>query len=168
MFAWLLWRLDRLERLHAVARAIISEFGPGAYAEVHRREREAQSDSRARDWRRVAAIVARRMSRPAGFDAAAELPLLSFDSAGEAAPVAPEQSQPFLIQFVCGTPDRNGTKMTEKPIDAADTSAAIVAAANTAWPPQTIGLRIIDRDGREVFAREKTKRIPVENRAPAP
>jgi len=29
MFAWLLWRLDRLERLHAVARAIISEFGPG-------------------------------------------------------------------------------------------------------------------------------------------
>jgi hypothetical protein len=90
MFAWLLWRLDRLERLHAVARAIISEFGPGAYAEVHRREREAQSDSRARDWRRVAAIVARRMSRPAGFDAAAELPLLSFDSAGEAAPVAPD------------------------------------------------------------------------------
>jgi hypothetical protein len=58
--------------------------------------------------------------------------------------------------------------MTEKPIEAADTSAAIVATANTAWPPQTIGLRIIDRDGREVFAREKTKRIPVESRAPAP
>ena len=39
-----------------------------------------------------------------------------------------------------------------------DTSAAIVAAANTEWPPQTIGLRILDREGREVFAREKARR----------
>ena len=33
--------------------------------------------------------------------------------------------------------------------------AAIVAAANTKWPPRTIGLRILDREGREVFARQK-------------
>jgi hypothetical protein len=48
--------------------------------------------------------------------------------------------------------------LTEKQIEAADESAAIVAAANSKWPPQTIGLRILDRDGREVFAREKAKR----------
>jgi len=155
MFAWLLWRLDQLERLHAVARAVISEFGEGAYAEAQRREHEAQSDLKARDWRRVAAIVARRMSRPVSLGAAAEPPLLEFDSTGGATSIAPEQSQPFLIQFVCGKPDHGGTKLTEKPIQAADTSAAIVAAANTAWPPQTIGLRILDGEGREVFAREK-------------
>jgi hypothetical protein len=167
MFAWLLWRLDQLERLHAVARAVISEFGDRAYAEARRREREAQSDSRARDWRRVAAIVARRMSRPAGLNVAAEPPLLEFDSAGGEAPIAPEQSQPFLIQFVCGTPDHDGTNVTERPIQAADTSAAIVAAANTVWPPQTIGLRIFDREGREVFAREKRRKMG-EQQAPTP
>jgi hypothetical protein len=48
--------------------------------------------------------------------------------------------------------------LTEKHIQAADASAAIVAAANTEWPPQTIGLRILDREGREVFAREKAQR----------
>ena len=35
---------------------------------------------------------------------------------------------------------------------------AIVAAANLAWPPRTIGLRILDGEGREVFAREKSDR----------
>jgi hypothetical protein len=48
--------------------------------------------------------------------------------------------------------------LTEKHIEAADTSAAIVAAANTKWPPRTIGLHILDREGREVFAREKANR----------
>ena len=37
-------------------------------------------------------------------------------------------------------------------------SAAIVAAANIAWPPRTIGLRILDNEGREVFARQKADR----------
>ena len=30
--------------------------------------------------------------------------------------------------------------------------------ANVAWPPQTIGLRILDGEGREVFARQKANR----------
>ena len=168
MLSWLLWRLDQLERVHAVARAIIGEFGDEAYAEARRREREAQSDLRARDWRRVAAIVARRTPRRAGLDAAAERPLLEFDSVGGPAPIAPEPSQPFLIQFVCRTPERGATNVTEKPIQAADTSAAIVAAANAAWPPQTIGLRILDREGREVFARAKALPTAGGQEAPAP
>jgi hypothetical protein len=32
----------------------------------------------------------------------------------------------------------------------ADVSAAIIAAASLEWPPRTIRLRILDRDGREV------------------
>jgi hypothetical protein len=168
MFAWLLWRLDQLERLHAVARAMMGEFGDGAYSEARRREREAQSEARARDWRRIASIVARRASRRGSLDAPAELALLSFDSVAGAAPTAPEPSQPFLIQFVCRTPDRGETNVTEQPIQAADTSAAIVAAANTVWPPRTIGLRIFDREGHEVFAREKTRPGAGRQEAPAP
>jgi hypothetical protein len=40
-------------------------------------------------------------------------------------------------------------------VEAADISAAIVAAANLTMPPKTRGLRILDREGREVFARRK-------------
>jgi hypothetical protein len=168
MLSWLLWRLDQLERLHAVAREVIGEFGDGAYAEALRREREAQSELRASDWRRVAAIVARRTAGRAGLSAAVELPLLEFEPARAPTPIAPEPSQPFLIQFVCRTPDRGATSVTEKPIQAADASAAIVAAANAAWPPQTIGLRIFDREGREVFARAKTLPAAGKQEATAP
>ena len=48
--------------------------------------------------------------------------------------------------------------MTEKQIEAPDAPAAIIAAANIKWPPQTIGVRILDREGHEVFARQKARR----------
>jgi hypothetical protein len=155
MLAWLIWRLDQLERLHAVARALMGEFGAEAYAEARRRERDAQSDATTRDWARVAQIVARSRSRREEVTVGQELPTLEIHPAGEPALSGPEQKQPFRIQFVCGTVDRGATNVTEKPIQAADASAAIIAAANTRWPPQTIGLRILDRKGHEVFAREK-------------
>jgi hypothetical protein len=37
-------------------------------------------------------------------------------------------------------------------------SSAIVFAAKLAWPPQTIGLRILDCEGREAFERHKAHR----------
>ena len=64
----------------------------------------------------------------------------------------------FRIQFVCGTVDRGPTNLTEKQIQVADAPAAIIAAANIKWPPQTIGVRILDREGHEVFARQKARR----------
>ena len=60
MLAWLLWRLERMERIRAVASALMREFGDEAYAQARRREREADGDERARDWSRVALVVARR------------------------------------------------------------------------------------------------------------
>ena len=158
MLAWLFWHLERIERIHAVARSLVSELGAEAYAEARRQEREAQNVGAARDWRRVASVVARRMSRRAPVDAAPGPTPLELESAGEPTWMLPEPTQPFLIQFVCGASDRSETNVTERPIQAADASAAIVAAASAAWPPQTIGLRILDREGREVFAREKAKR----------
>jgi hypothetical protein len=46
--------------------------------------------------------------------------------------------------------------LEEVAIEGADVSAAIVTAAKTPWPDRTIALRILDCDGREVFARQKT------------
>jgi len=158
MLEWLFWHLERIERIHGVAGALISEFGVEAYAEARRREREANSAATARDWRRVASVIARRTSKRTALDTATRPTLLEYESVGEPTWVISEQSQPFRIQFVCRTPDHGLTNLTEKHIQAADKSAAIVAAANTEWPPQTIGLRILDREGREVFAREKAKR----------
>jgi hypothetical protein len=158
MLAWLFWHLERIERIHAVAGAAIREFGAEAYAEACRREREANSAGASRDWNRVASVIERRTSKRAALDTATRPPLLEYESIGEPTWIVSEQSQPFRIQFVCRTPDDGPTNMTEKCIQAADESAAIVAAANTEWPPKTIGLRILDREGREVFAREKTKR----------
>jgi len=57
------------------------------------------------------------------------------------------------------TKQEHGPKsLTEVEIQVADVSAAIVAAANIAWPPRTIGLRILDSEGSEVFGRRKADR----------
>jgi hypothetical protein len=64
--------------------------------------------------------------------------------------------QPFWIQLVSAGPDRGLSIVTEVEIQASDASAAIVATANVALPPRTIGLRILDNQGREVFSRQRT------------
>ena len=158
MLAWLLWQLDRTEHIHAVAGALIGEFGVQAYAEARQRERDANSDRAAREWRRVASAVALRTSKRAALDAATRPTGRELGSGDETRPIVSEPRQIFRIQFVCGTADRGPTNLAEKFIQAADKSAAIVAAANTKWPPRTIGLRILDCEGREVFARRKAYR----------
>jgi hypothetical protein len=155
MLAWLLWQLERIERIRSVACALMSEFGAEAYAEARRREREADGDDTAADWRRVALVVARRTSVRVELDAGIPPPLPELDSPSE---ILSEQPRIFRIQFVCGTVDRGPTNLTEKQIQVADTPAAIIAAANIKWPPQTIGVRILDREGHEVFARQKARR----------
>ena len=144
MLAWLLWQLERMERIHAVAGALMSRFGAEAYAEARRREREADCDMTGRDWRRVALVVAHRTSRLRSVD----------KSTG----IVPDEPRTFRIQFVCGTPDRGPTNLTEKQVQVSDAPAAIIAAASIKWPPQTIGVRILDREGHEVFARQKAQR----------
>jgi hypothetical protein len=158
MLFWLLRQLDRIERRHAVAGVLMSQFGVEAYAEARRREREASSHRLAREWRRVALIVARRTRKRVGIDTVTRPALLEFGPVDEPTPIASERPQLFRLQFVCGTPDRGPMNLTEKQIRAADTSGAIIAAANTKWPPRTIGLRILDREGREVFGRQQADR----------
>ena len=70
MLAWLLWQLERIERIRAAADALMDEFGDEAYTEARRRERETDRDEMADDWRRVALVVARRTPRRVGVEAA--------------------------------------------------------------------------------------------------
>jgi hypothetical protein len=154
MLAWLLRQLERIERIHAAAGALMSEFGDEAYAEARRRECEANRDKTARDWRRVALVVARRTPRRVGLEPVIPAPLEP-DPPTE---IVSEQPRTFRIQFVCGADDRGPTNLTEEQVEVADAPAAIIAAANIKWPPQTIGVRILDREGHEVFARQKARR----------
>jgi hypothetical protein len=154
MLAWLLWQLERIERIRVAAGALMNEFGDDAYAEARRRERQAKRDETAGAWRRVALVVARWTPRRVALDAAPPT-LPEPDPPTE---IVSEQSRTFRIQFVCGTADQGPTKLREEQIEVADTPAAIIAAANIKWPPQTIGVRILDREGHEVFARQKARR----------
>ena len=154
MLAWLLWQLEGMERIRAAAGALMDEFGDEAYAEARRRERQANCDETAGVWRRVALVVARWTPRRVGLDAAPPT-LPEPDPPTE---IVSEQPRTFRIQFVCGTADQGPTNLTEKQIEVADAPAAIIAAANIKWPPQTIGVRILDREGHEVFARQKARR----------
>ena len=57
------WLPARIVRIEAEAEALISELGIHAYDEARRKECEASSDAIARDWKRVAQVVAERTSR---------------------------------------------------------------------------------------------------------
>jgi hypothetical protein len=153
MLAWLLWQLEKIERIRATAGALMDECGDEAYAEARRRKREANRDETAADWRRVALVVARRTPRRVGLDTA----IAPLGEPNPPAEIVSEQPWTFRIQFVCGTVDRGPTNLTEKQVEVADAPAAIIAAANIKWPPQTIGVRILDREGHEVFARQKAR-----------
>jgi hypothetical protein len=66
--------------------------------------------------------------------------------------------QPFRIQIVGAAPGCGLTILSEVEIQASGVSAAIVAAANLAFPPKTVALRNVDREGQAVFERRKTDR----------
>ena len=126
-----------MERIRYVAGELMLEFGDEAYAEARRRERKATGDETARDCE--SRCVGR---RPRDMRVRFRRQI-DRDRNGKAADVP--------IQFVCGTLDCGPTNLTEKQVEVADAPAAIIAAANIKWPPQTIGVRILDREGHEVL-----------------
>ncbi len=147
----------------AEAAVLIHDFGVGAYSEARRREGEASSEAIARDWSRVAVKVAQLaaglidgVELPASLGAARQADLKSNDQER----LCLAQTRPFRIQFIRLSPGQKGSLVDEVRIEASDTSAAIVAAACTAWPPQTRELRILDPDGRRVFERKANGRRP--------
>jgi hypothetical protein len=176
MSTWAPSRRARTERIDAEAEALIRDLGDQAYQEARRREHEASSDAIAEDWALVARAIARKTGSRVGLNLSTQLEMNTFfvldrepGVAREARPrPAPEPEpehqskpvdvptpQPFRIQFVGAATDSGPTILREDEIRASDVSAAIIAAAIAAWPPHTIALRILDREGHEVFGRQK-------------
>jgi hypothetical protein len=178
MSTWAPSRRARMERIDAEAEALIRELGDCAYQEARRREHEASSDAIAEDWALVAKAVARKTGSRVGLNLSTQLEMNTFfvldrepDAPRKARPLpepAPELEpqrlpkangvptpQPFRIQFMGAGTDSRPSLLREDEIRASDVSAAIIAAAIAAWPPNTIALRILDREGHEVFGRQK-------------
>ncbi len=173
MLSWLRRRHVRPKEVEAEADALIRSLGMAAYSAARRREHEASSDALAKYWNRVALAVAHKTGKRIGLDtstrmamnaifapdrepAAARKPQLS--QGDELKRVLAPRLQPFRVQFVGAAADRGPTTLNEVEVQAADVPAAIIAAANLPWSPRTIELRILDREGREVFSRHRAER----------
>jgi hypothetical protein len=178
MAAWAPSKRARSERIEAEADALIRDLGDRAYQEARRREHEASSDAIAEDWALVAKAIARKTGTRVGLNLSTQLAMNTFfvldrepGAAGkprsrpepEPEPEPERQPkaagvptpQPFRIQFMGAGTDSAPSILREDEIRASDVSAAIIAAAIAAWPPHTIALRILDREGHEVFGRQK-------------
>jgi hypothetical protein len=177
MVSWAPNRRVRLERIEAEAETLIRDLGDGAYHEARRREHEASSEAIAEHWAQVARAVARQTGSRVGLNFSTQLEMNTFfvldrppGEAGESRPFVesePERQsdrhdvpspQPFRIQYIGAGTDSGQSLLREVEIRASDVSAAIIAASVSAWPPKTIALRILNREGHEVFGREKAGR----------
>ena len=177
MVSWAPSRRAKMERIEAEAELLIRELGDGAYHEARRREHEASSDVIAQDWAMVARAVARQTGSRIGLNISTQLEMNTFfvldrdpgeardpRSFAETEPAhRPDRNgvptpQPFRIQYIGAGTDFAQSLLREVDIRASDVSAAIIAAAASAWPPKTIALRILDGEGHEVFRREKAAR----------
>jgi hypothetical protein len=177
MQRWLSSRRARNQRIEAEAEALIRDLGDGAFHEARRREHEASSDAIAGDWAEVALAVARKTGSRIGLDFSSQLAMNTFfvldrepDEARELRPcsepgpadepnrAAVPTPQPFRIQFIGAKTVAGPPILREVEIRASDVSAAIIAAAMAPWPPKTTALRILDREGHEVFGRQKAER----------
>jgi hypothetical protein len=171
MNTWAPSKRARMERIEAEAEALIRDLGDQAYHEARRREHEASSDAIAEDWALVARTIARKTGSRVGLNLSTQLEMNTFfvldrepgvprearhrpEPEPEPKPGVPTP-QPFRIQFMGAGADSSPSILREDEIRASDVSAAIIAAAIAAWPPHTIALRILDREGHEVFGRQK-------------
>jgi hypothetical protein len=176
MTTWAPSKRARSERVEAEADALIRDLGDRAYQEARRREHEASSDAIAEDWALVAKAIARKTGSRVGLNLSTQLAMNTFfvldrepGMAHKARPRPEPESelesqpkaagvptpQPFRIQFMGVGADSTPSVLREDKICASDVSAAIIAAAIAAWPPHTIALRILDREGHEVFGRQR-------------
>jgi hypothetical protein len=163
-------RLDDPNALEADADALMAAFQLRAYSEARRRQREARSAGAAAHWDWVAGLVARRIGAPpaagpstrdAGLASARDRsphPYSEVDPLDELERILAARPQPFRLQFYTVANESGPAILAETEIETADASSAIRAAADADWPPRAIGLRIIDREGREIFERLKADR----------
>jgi hypothetical protein len=64
----------------------------------------------------------------------------------------------FRLQFFAVAGDHGPAIVAEADIQASDASDAIRAAADAPLPPRAIGVRVLDREGREIFEQLRADR----------
>jgi hypothetical protein len=186
MRGWLRRRRERAARIEAEAEELIRLLGGDAYGEARWREQVASSRAMAQEWNLIALAIGRQAGRRLGLNVSTRMAMNAVfapdrepterkppRSHSELAPsdelkrILTAKPQPFRIQFMGAALDRGLSILGEVEVQALDVSAAIVAAANLAFPPKTVALRILDREGREVFERHKADR-PITERSALP
>jgi hypothetical protein len=126
MLRWLRRRRERVERIEVEAEELIRLLGGDACSEARWREQTASSSAMAQEWNLIARAIARQTGRRIGL------------APDELKRILAAKPQPFRIQFVGAAPDRGLSILGEVEVQALDVSAAIVAAANLAFPPKTV------------------------------
>jgi hypothetical protein len=162
---------DRAQTPEADADALIAAFRVRALPEASRRQRQARARESAGQWSYVAKIIARRGGRQ---PCAEPSTLTAIDADRESSPapgpfaevrpleelerILDARPQNFRLQFFSVATERGPTIVAETEIRAADATGAIREAADAHWPAQAIGLRVLDREGREIFEQLKADR----------
>jgi len=85
-------------------------------------------------------------------------PFSEIDPLEELDRILAARPQRFRLQFFAGADERGPAIVGESEIEAPDASAAIRDAVDADWPPRAIGLRILDREGHEIFERLRADR----------
>jgi hypothetical protein len=63
--------------------------------------------------------------------------------------------QQFRLQHFSAAGDRGSAIVSESALDAADVETAVRTAVSSPWPAGAIGLRLLDREGCQVFEQLK-------------
>ena len=95
----------------------------------------------------------RRLDGPAGLPSIAEARQVD-----ELRRILAARPQLFRLQFLGVATGPGPMILDETEIQAADASAAIRSAAESPWPPRAVCLRVVDREGREVFEQLRSDR----------
>ena len=176
MRRWLRRRRAWIERIETEADELVRLLGDNAFSEARWREHTASSSASAQEWNLIASAIARQTGRRIGLDLSTRIAMNAVfapdrepdarkprphsepASQGELKRFLTVKPQPFRIQFLGAVPGRGLSVLGEVEIQAPDVSTAIVAAANLAFPPKTMALRILDCEGQAVFERYKSDR----------
>jgi hypothetical protein len=160
---------DSAQTPEADADALIAAFRVRAFSEARRRQRQARARESAAHWSYVAKIIARRTGPQSPAEPSTRR---AVDADRESAPgpfaevrpleelerILDSRPQHFRLQFFGVATERGTTVVAETEIRAADATGAIREAADAIWPVQAIGLRVLDREGREIFEQLKADR----------
>lgn len=168
--------VDSADPPEADADALIAAFRVRAHSEARRRQRQSPTREAAAHWGFVAKIIARRTGDEPRVEPSTRVAMdadLTTDrvSPGRSPGLFSEVRQleelerilhvkprQFRLQFFAVAGNHGPAIVAEADIPAADASDAIRAAAEAPLPPRAIGVRVLDREGREIFEQLKADR----------